>query len=454
MRIVIFTLLILISCKSNLDNFPPLEPVDLGTIFETTDYKIAVKRIDSTKYHQEKDHSRTKNLTRISDPTQLMRQITQQVELIQEEGYSIPYIRSINFSEGGTYTSYYDPPYTTRYYPDLSILVCEAGHSAEEIFNLKNGLTEEVIGDPETYITSTNETYQFAGYYNGQQFDYFIQQHTVNGFEKIVPLQDIMVDSLNIHFVSYEVKWSNDSTFLLHSKDVYNKKTNAEDQIFLQITILKTNKNAVSINHFRSTSYHTFIPSYVTITDSIRGDIDGDGKKDIVLLTEQNDKNMITKNEYGELINENPRGLIIALKRGENYVLVSAMHNCFEPFQSKNTVYNNELNIEIKNKQIKLYCSYGRFGGTEYTFAFNKKKMELITYKQFEIDLGITVKETLIDSQLRQKTIWECVNVSDVVYNEASIIYNETKKKITYDRKLTMTEIGQFTELNIEEYYR
>lgn len=453
-EIWILTLIIglLYSCSHSSEKDTVKVDTNLGTIITSKDYQIAVLPIDSITFFQATDLAiRTRNKV-ISHPNQIKKDLPQSV-ILKENTYNNVYLTQINFTEGGVYQTDNEYPFIKSYYPELSILTCEGGHASDLIFNLKNGLTEESIGDPDTYVTSPHKRFQLASYYNGQMPIFFIQHRTKNGFEKIIPLQDILEEHFKSFLVGYDVKWVNDSTLLIYDKpDEYDEFKEMKDTHF-QITILSTNENAVSTNHFRNCDYNAFIPSYVEIIDSVKGDIDGDGTSDVILITRITDPGQIYKNEYGEQMNTNNRGLIITLRKGQEYQLITKKPFCFAPFQQEDSSYNNELAIEIKNKQVHIDCYYGRFGGTECTFSFHEGQLILDHLEQVNIELGMVTSSTKVDFDKKEYTTSEVTNAWEVVNDDKPASYFKEKSKIASKRKITLAEISSFEDLDLSTYY-
>lgn len=453
-EIWILTLIIglLYSCSHSSEKDTVKVDTNLGTIITGKDYQIAVLPIDSITFFQATDLAiRTRNKV-ISHPNQIKKELPQSV-ILKANTYNDLYLSQINFTEGGIYHEEDDQAFIKNYYPELSILTCEGGHASDLIFHLKNGLTEESIGDPASYITSPNKRYQLASYYNGQIPISFIQHQTKNGFEKIIPIQTILEEHFESYLVGFDAKWINDSTLLIFDKPDEYDEFKEMKAVHFQITILSSNKNAASQNHFKNRDYHAFIPYYMEIIDSVKGDIDGDGTSDVILITRITDPGQIYKNEYGEQMNTNNRGLVITLRKGQEYQLITKKPFCFAPFQQENSSYNNELAIEIKNKQVHIDCYYGRFGGTEYTFSFQEGKLILDHLEQVNIELGMVTSSTKVDFDKKEYTTSAVTNAWEVVNDDKPASYFKEKSKIASKRKITLAEISSFEDLDLSTYY-
>jgi hypothetical protein len=107
------------------------------------------------------------------------------------------------------------------------------------------------------------------------------------------------------------------------------------------------------------------------------GDLNGDGTKDVVLITQQ------TKDDVYEILDgnkydRNRRGLVIAFNENDMYHLVLKHRDCFDYYDDETYQSETVTNIEIKDKKLYVTCSYGRYGNRMYTFRYKNNDFDLI----------------------------------------------------------------------------
>lgn len=124
-------------------------------------------------------------------------------------------VERFNFRNGTVLQSpYQEEDAFVAYYPEFDILRLESGHSMDVAYNLTTGDSIENTGLPPYMKFSPNKKYLFNGYYNGQSFDFFIQQKEANSY-KTLGYIDWDYDFIQNYF------WINDSTLCLDIPDLY-----------------------------------------------------------------------------------------------------------------------------------------------------------------------------------------------------------------------------------------
>lgn len=72
-----------------------------------------------------------------------------------------------------------------------------------------------------------------------------------------------------------------------------------------------------------------FVPSGYVVFDKVLGDLNKDDQEDYVLIIKEAKKSNVVKNRFGDEVDTNRRGIIIAFKKGNKYELVLENRDCF-----------------------------------------------------------------------------------------------------------------------------
>lgn len=122
-------------------------------------------------------------------------------------------------------------PGFTAYYPELDILLCEAGHQTEVSFNLTTGDSTENTGNPAEFVTSADKTMRLNGSYDGQECNgYFIQVKEKGQYRSAIKLYEVfenrMPKSIGICQIA-DAFWEGNTTLYIReaitSPNVYYK---------------------------------------------------------------------------------------------------------------------------------------------------------------------------------------------------------------------------------------
>jgi hypothetical protein len=189
-----------------------------------------------------------------------------------------------------------------------------------------------------------------------------------------------------------------------------------------------------------------FIPQGFVLSGTSIGDLNKDGVADKVLLIKGTDKGAYEKNEYGEMVDRNRRGLVILFKKGEQYELVLKNANCFSSENEDGGVYYApELSLEINKGNLYIHYAHGRYGYWKYTFRYRNSDFYLIGYDSSEG--GVVVeKETSINFLSKKKQ--EKVNTNESAEG-GDEEFRETWTNISVTKLLKLRDIKDFE--NFEE---
>lgn len=184
------------------------------------------------------------------------------------------------------------------------------------------------------------------------------------------------------------------------------------------------------------------LPKGYVIFEKIEGDLNKDGVEDFVLIIKGTDKTKII-----DELDRNRRGIIVLLKKKEQYELVLKNTDCFSSENEEGGVYfAPELSVEINKGNLYVGFKHGRYGYWTYTFRLNKSDFELIGYDASENRGPVVIKFTSLNFLSKKKQIKVNVNENVEAADEKFI---ETWENIKVDRVLRLSEIKDFDELDI-----
>ena len=194
-----------------------------------------------------------------------------------------------------------------------------------------------------------------------------------------------------------------------------------------------------------------FLPKGYVLLEKINGDINKDGIADCILLIKATDKANIVINRFDEKVDRNRRGIIILLNKIDHYELALKNYECFTSENEDGGVYfPPELSIE--NGNMYVHFAHGRYGYWQYTFRYKNSDFELIGYDEgYKSDFSsdwVTFDEESINFLTKKKLTKEVIEVND----KGEEIYKETWKKITVSKRIKLSEIKDFYELDMSVY--
>jgi hypothetical protein len=189
-----------------------------------------------------------------------------------------------------------------------------------------------------------------------------------------------------------------------------------------------------------------FIPQGFILSGTSIGDLNKDGVDDKVLLVKGTDKGEFEKNDYGELVDLNRRGIIVLFKKDNKYEMILKNLNCFSSENEDGGVYYApELSLEIDKGNIYIHYAHGRYGYWKYTFRYRNSDFYLIGYDN--LDGGAVIEsETSINFLSKKKQVKVNTNSSAEGGDEE---FTETWTNITVTKLLKLRDIKDFE--NFEE---
>ncbi len=172
-------------------------------------------------------------------------------------------------------------------------------------------------------------------------------------------------------------------------------------------------------------SIKKYIPENWKIIQKIKGDLNKDKKDDLVLIIEETDATKVLKNDGlgAQLLNTNPRGIMVFFNDNNKYTLISKNLKGFIP--SENDVENPcledplnlveiEKNILIINFNYWLSCGSWYVNNATYKFRYQNNSFELIGFDHSEFHRASgESKEKSINFSTKEQIITTGLNVFD-----------------------------------------
>ena len=191
-----------------------------------------------------------------------------------------------------------------------------------------------------------------------------------------------------------------------------------------------------------------FIPDGYVLFSGCEGDLNKDGKPDVVLMIKGTEESKWVDHEYRGRLDRNRRGLIILFKRDGGYELIAENDECFSSENEDGGVYYApELDFYIKNNTLILHYAHGRYGYWKYIFRYQNNDFELIGYFG-SYDRGpVVLYITDVNFSTRTCVYKENINADDDEAEEKFKV-----KTIKFERKnlIKLSEITDFDELDLD----
>ena len=191
-----------------------------------------------------------------------------------------------------------------------------------------------------------------------------------------------------------------------------------------------------------------FIPDGYVLFSGCEGDLNKDGKPDVVLMIKGTEESKWVDHEYRGRLDRNRRGLIILFKRDGGYELIAENDECFSSENEDGGVYYApELDFYIKNNTLILHYAHGRYGYWKYIFRYQNNDFELIGYFG-SCDRGPVVLY-ITDVNFSTRT---CVYKENINADEDEAEEKFKVKTIKFKRKnlIKLSEITDFDELDLD----
>lgn len=192
--------------------------------------------------------------------------------------------------------------------------------------------------------------------------------------------------------------------------------------------------------------FRSFTPNNFVFYGSIRGDLNQDGRSDVVLIIKDTRKEKVVENRFGEMVDRNRRGLVILFRKENGYKRVLRNETCFSSENEDGGVYfPPELDVSINHNKLFINYNHGRYGSWGYTFRHQNNDFELIGYDRIEQFGPVVNCEVSINFLTKQKK--ERVNMNENIEEGGEADFKEIWSGIEIDNPIKLSEIDDFEVL-------
>ena len=189
-----------------------------------------------------------------------------------------------------------------------------------------------------------------------------------------------------------------------------------------------------------------FVPKGYSLFQQYKGDLNKDGKPDVVLMIKGTEEGKWVDDENRGRLDRNRRGLIILFKRKNGYEQILRNDTCFSSENEDGGIADApELELYIIKNTLHIYFAHGRYGCWNYIFRYQNNDFELIGYNHNRCIRYVTYYNLDINFSTRTRVYEENLNVDD---NEKEEHYKVTKSKIKRRKLIKLSEIADIDKLN------
>jgi len=195
-----------------------------------------------------------------------------------------------------------------------------------------------------------------------------------------------------------------------------------------------------------------FIPTGYVVFQEIRGDLNGDNQDDYVLIIKGTNKSNIVTNRFGELVDRNPRGIIVVFKNKNKYELILENRDCFSSENEDGGVYYApELLVSVEKGNLRIHYAHGRYGYWTYTFRYKNSDFVLIGYDSSQARGPVIERSVSIN--LVTKKMQARVNINqDAKGGDEK--FEGTWEKFVLSKPIKLKEIDYLDEFDVESFIR
>lgn len=191
------------------------------------------------------------------------------------------------------------------------------------------------------------------------------------------------------------------------------------------------------------------VPKGFQVVETIRGDLNHDGQDDVVLVVKASDPAGIVKDEQGQSIDRNRRGLVVGLRDHDAYRLALSNPTLVSSENEDGGVYfPPELSVSVEKGTLVLNYGHGRYGYWRYTFRYQQGQFVLIGYDRSE-DRGPVV-ETFTSINLSTGRKLKKVN-TNIGAPSGEERFAEHWSRIVVPKPIRLADIGDLDDGSIEK---
>lgn len=189
-----------------------------------------------------------------------------------------------------------------------------------------------------------------------------------------------------------------------------------------------------------------FVPKGYSLFQQYKGDLNKDGKPDVVLMIKGTEESKWVDDENRGRLDRNRRGLIILFKRKNGYEQILRNDTCFSSENEDGGIYDApELELYIIKNTLHIYFAHGRYGCWNYIFRYQNNDFELIGYNHNRRIRLVTYYNLDINFSTRTRVYEENLNADD---DEKEERFKVTKSKIKRRKLIKLSEIADIDKLN------
>lgn len=190
------------------------------------------------------------------------------------------------------------------------------------------------------------------------------------------------------------------------------------------------------------------IPTGYVFYDEIKGDLNGDGMEDAVLIIQGTNKEKIIQDEHRGELDRNRLGILIYFNDKGEDILITKNLACFSSENEEGGVYYPpELYFEIEKGKLYVNYNHGRYGYWEYTFRYKDADFELIGYDSSSNYGPIVNRETSINFLTKKRLIRK--NINQDAEDDGDEVFEDTWDNIELEALLKLSEIEDFDSIEL-----
>lgn len=192
-----------------------------------------------------------------------------------------------------------------------------------------------------------------------------------------------------------------------------------------------------------------FVPAGYVLVEEIQGDLNGDKQRDCVFIIKGTSKGKLVKNEQGETVDRNRRGVIVVFGSQNGYECVLENRDCFSSEnEDGGNYFAPELNVTVSKGNLCLHYGHGRYGYWTYTFRYQHSDFELIGYDRSEGRGPVVERSVSINLMTRKVRVRENVNPNAEGGDEE---FKDRWKRFELPKPIRLREVADFDNLDIEK---
>ena len=219
-----------------------------------------------------------------------------------------------------------------------------------------------------------------------------------------------------------------------------NCKSTKEEENFTKASETTKYNSDVDIKQFIPKGY---ILNNINDENYIKGDLNNDGKEDIVFLVKNTDKSKIIEHESRGILDRNRRGIIILFNERDSYKIAAKNLNCFtSEFEDGGVYYDSELLLYIENGKLNIHYAAGRYGYNTYQFKYQNNDFNLVEFIENSSNGPVTDTHLLYDFVKMNKIVK--INTNENAKDETEEVFDIKSYKLNITKPFNLIDIIDF----------